>query len=264
MILKKLNKWFIFLGFNLFKIKSSISELPSYFKDLKKMRRFLIESSSEFKISKLYPIFGEKYSHDAISWNYFFQDLYVAQLIFENKPIKHIDVGSRIDGFISNVATFREIEVYDIRVVREDIPNVKFIQADICSNEFEFCNYCDSISSLHVIEHLGLGRYGDKLDPNGYIIGLKNITRALKINGIFYLSVPIGEQRIEFNAHRVFSTKHIIHLLSPYYNIVSFSYVNDKSMFFRNIPLADKGFENDFGCYYGCGIFVLRKVNNWL
>lgn len=65
-------------------------------------------------------------------------------------------------------------------------------------------NYCDSISSLHAIEHFGLGRYGDPIDYFGYLKALQNIAKIVKTGGTFYFSVPIGPQRIEFNAHRVF------------------------------------------------------------
>lgn len=222
------------------------------------------KNEGHFAICKLYPVIDEKYAHNTIAWNYFFQDLWVAQLILKNNPQKHVDVGSRIDGFVGHVATYRRIEVYDIRSVRDDIPNVHFVQADLCDENFGFTDYCDSISSLHVVEHLGLGRYGDKLDPEAYLKGLKNITQALQTEGIFYFSVPIGEQRIEFNAHRVFSTRYLLNLLTPFYKLESFAYVNDELRFFPSVMLNDPGFEDSFSCHYGCGIFVLRKKRNWL
>lgn len=93
-------------------------------------------------------------------------------------------------------------------------------------------NYCDSISSLHVIEHFGIGRYGDPIDYFGYLKAINNITKILKSGGIFYFSVPIGPQRIEFNAHRVFSVAYLINILSQNFEIRSFSYVNDTEDFF--------------------------------
>ncbi len=264
-ILFQINNWLTITGFDIKKTISFIFELPLFLKDLRKMKKMLQQTdNNSFSITKIYPVFNEKKTHNKIPWNYFFQDLWVSQLIFQNNPEKHVDIGSRIDGFVAHVATFRNIEVYDIRNVRDDIPNVKFIQADICSEFFNFNNYCDSISSLHVIEHLGLGRYGDHIDPQAHIKGLKNITKALKTNGLFYLSIPIGNQRIEFNAHRVFSTSYIIELLKPYYQLEIFGYVNDHSLFFPYVSLSDTGFRNSFGCHYGCGIFVFRKLKNWI
>jgi len=122
-------------------------------------------------------------------------------------------------------------------------------------------DYCDSISSLHAVEHFGLGRYGDNIDFEGYLKGLNNIYKILKVGGIFYFSAPIGKQRIEFNAHRVFSMTYLLELLEAKYKIIDFSYVNDKGDLFEKVDLRDKEkVKNNFGCFYGCGIFELEKL----
>ena len=120
-------------------------------------------------------------------------------------------------------------------------------------------NSVDSISSLHVLEHFGLGRYGDSIDYFGYLKGFNNITNILRKNGIFYFSVPIGLQRIEFNAHRVFSIKYLLEIIKPLYEIKSFSYVNDADEFFINAIFTEKDINDNFGCLFGCGIFELVK-----
>ena len=93
-------------------------------------------------------------------------------------------------------------------------------------------NYCDSISALHSIEHFGLGRYGDSIDYYGYLKALDNISKILRSGGKFYFSVPIGDQRIEFNAHRIFSIKYLLYLFDERYYLNSFSYVDDFGKFF--------------------------------
>ena len=124
---------------------------------------------------------------------YFWQDLHVARMIFAANPVKHVDVGSRVDGFVAHVASFREIEVFDIRSITSAITN-----------------YCDSLSCLHALEHFGLGRYGDPIDSNGHESGLHNMANILRAGGIFYLSVPVGVERVEFNANRVFNPHTIV------------------------------------------------------
>jgi SAM-dependent methyltransferase len=201
-----------------------------------------------------------KMDSGSASGHYFHQDLLVASRIFQNGPQQHVDIGSRIDGFVSHVASFREIEVFDIRPLNITIPNIVFKQLDLMNTNFDLISYCDSVSSLHAIEHFGLGRYGDKLDYNGHLKGLKNIYEMLKKDGKFYFSVPIGPQRIEFNAHRIFSVKYIIELIQDKYRIDSFSYVDDEGDLFRDIPLHPNKIENNFSCKYGCGIFELTKI----
>lgn len=148
---------------------------------------------------------------------YFWQDLLVARMVFQRQPSKHVDIGSRIDGFVSHVASFREIEVIDVRAVSAVIPGVRFKQIDMMAQlGMDQHNYCDSISCLHALEHFGLGRYGDPLDPNGHAKGLKNFANLLKPDGILYLSTPIGHERVEFNANRVFDPLGIIKLAQLY------------------------------------------------
>lgn len=143
---------------------------------------------------------------------YFWQDLLVARMIFSANPEKHVDVGSRVDGFVAHVASFREIEVFDVREITTEIPGVKFTQADLMNPVDGLTDYCDSLSCLHALEHFGLGRYGDPIDPKGFERGMVNMARLLKAGGVCYLSVPIGIERVEFNANRVFDPRGIISL----------------------------------------------------
>ena len=143
---------------------------------------------------------------------YFWQDLLVARKIFEAGPQRHVDVGSRIDGFVAHVASFREIEVFDLRPIGTQIPGVKFKQADFLQPATGIRDYCDSLSCLHALEHFGLGRYGDPIDPKGFERGFANMADLLKRDGVFYLSVPIGLSRVEFNGQRIVDPHTIIRL----------------------------------------------------
>jgi hypothetical protein len=145
---------------------------------------------------------------------YFWQDLLVARAVYAANPVKHVDIGSRIDGFVAHVASFREIEVFDVRSISTKIPGVVFHQADLMDAASLPKNavggYCDSLSCLHAIEHFGLGRYGDPVNPIGYQSGIVNMVQLLKSGGTFYLSTPIGRERVEFNANWVFDPRSIL------------------------------------------------------
>lgn len=219
-----------------------------------------LKDDKEWPISDKYPCLDDKNDPAGNSRSvYFQQDLYVSQKIFERKPVIHVDVGSRIDGFVANVASYREIEVVDIRVLDSTIKNVSFKQADMMNGDNVPSDYCDSISSLHAIEHFGLGRYGDPIDPEGHLKGFRNITRMLMKGGYFYFSVPIGKQRIEFNAHRVFGMPYLMNLVQHDYDIISFAYIEDKGEMHTNVPLHEQLIRNSFNCKYGCAIFELKK-----
>lgn len=133
---------------------------------------------------------------------YFWQDLLVARMIYDAKPNRHIDVGSRLDGFVAHVASYREIDVYDIRPLNWRIPGVRFQRADMMSCFGVQPEIADSVSCLHAIEHFGLGRYGDPINKDGTEIGITNLTMLLKPGGTLYLSCPVGADTVYFNAHR--------------------------------------------------------------
>ncbi|MBD3244166.1 MAG: DUF268 domain-containing protein [Chitinivibrionales bacterium] len=195
------------------------------------------------------------------SGHYFHQDLLVARRIFAAKPKVHVDIGSRMDGFVAHVASYRELYVLDIRAIESHVPNVTFKQCDILGEiPTELVNFSDSVSCLHALEHFGLGRYGDPLQYDGHLRGFANLGRILQPGGALYLSVPIGPQRIEFNAHRVFSVRYLLSLLSDQYTVERFSYVDDRGDMHEDVALSDEAVDSSFGCRYGCGIFELRKA----
>ncbi|MBP6054677.1 MAG: DUF268 domain-containing protein [Cytophagaceae bacterium] len=237
----------------------NIALLPSLIIDYLKLVNQL-KSNPDFKITKLFPILSDKKdSGGLISGHYFHQDLLVAQKIFISNPEKHVDIASRVDGFVAHVAVFREIEIFDIRPINSKVRNIKFVLADLMDQGSAYENYCDSISCLHAIEHFGLGRYNDPIDADGHLKGLKSIFKILKSGGRFYFSTPIGPQRIEFNAHRVFSLHYLLELFKDDYELMSFSYVDDAGDLHENQTLTDQHIKSNFNCHYGCGIFELKK-----
>ncbi len=146
----------------------------------------------------------------SINNEYFWQDLLVAQAIHRANPKHHVDVGSRLDGFVAHLASFRSLEVFDVRPLQSAIPQVTFSQRDLMQEVPEA--YCDSLSCLHALEHFGLGRYGDPIDPLGYEKGLANLARLLQPGGTLYLSTPIGRERVSFNANWVFDSRQLLAL----------------------------------------------------
>ena len=256
----QINKYMI-LHWNVsfFNGRFSVKPYKKMLYDLEQLKRQAKKSSLVFPITKLYPCYSDIVDTAGVSnTHYFIQDLYVAQRIFHNKPIRHIDIGSRIDGFIAHIASFREVEVFDIRPLNREIPNVIFRQADIMNVDRSLYEITDSISSLHALEHFGLGRYGDPIRYDGFLVGFENITQMLKRGGIFYFSVPLGRQRIEFHAHRVFSLEFLLGMILDKYVILRFSYIDDNNIFHGDVSLSSISFD-DFNFEFGCAIFELEK-----
>lgn len=261
-ILRRGYNIFVLFGIDPRKMVNSLRGLPLYFRDFLRFMRQAKTKAKEFPAGKFYPCLCDRFSDSGLAiGDYFHQDLLIARRIFANHPRLHVDVGSRIDGFVAHVAAFRAIDVIDIRPLAANIPNVTFTQMDIMAPLQEnFFAYCDSLSCLHVIEHFGLGRYGDPINYEGHLQGLDNLYRMLKKGGKFYLSVPIGPQRIEFNAHRVFSVGYLLKQFTGKYQVDQFSFVDDHGSLHENQPMSEERINGNFGCLSGCGIFELTKL----
>ncbi len=190
----------------------SLRGLPAYLRDWVEFRK-----AYAGKIKFMPCLHDRNEEGGATKSEYFWQDLLVARAIHEAKPVKHVDIGSRVDGFVAHVASFRECEVFDVRPISTMVPGVVFRQADLMNPDSlpltaggRGGSYCDSLSCLHALEHFGLGRYGDPINPLGYQRGLANMAKLVQPGGTFYLSTPIGQERVEFNANWVFDPRSIV------------------------------------------------------
>ncbi|MCI8508649.1 MAG: DUF268 domain-containing protein [Lachnospiraceae bacterium] len=145
-------------------------------------------------------------------WQYFYEDIWCAKKIYEYNPDWHWDVGSSVDGFISHLLSFREnINLIDIRPIQSDIEGVCYTCADATDMSGIEDESIESLSALCSVEHFGLGRYGDPIDPNAWSKALHSFERVVKPGGHLYISVPVGNKnRLCFNAHRVFEIDTII------------------------------------------------------
>jgi SAM-dependent methyltransferase len=115
-------------------------------------------------------------------------------------------------------------------------------------------NSVASLSCLHIIEHVGLGRYGDPLNPDGSKIALQELARVLAPGGNLFLATPVGQPRLCFNAHRIHAAETIRDILSAL-ELVEFSGIHDDGRYVESIDLAT--FRNSL---YACGLFWFRKT----
>ena len=129
-----------------------------------------------------YPCIFDKCENFSPASHYFYQGIWAFERIYKLNPDKHIDVGSKAE-FISYLTAITNVEFVDIRPL--DVPylkNFKSIEGSILQMPYED-NSIKSLSSLHVAEHIGLGRYGDPLDPGGTVKAVKELVRVLAPGG---------------------------------------------------------------------------------
>lgn len=261
-LLLRAYSWLVLFGFDPVKTIHAVKGLSRYYRDLQALKRQRKSSARLFPLGIPFPCLNEMFSESGgARGHYFHQDLLVARRIFLNHPSAHVDVGSRVDGFVAHVASFRKIQVVDIRPLSGATPNMQFLKADLMAPiNAALVDCCDSLSCLHALEHFGLGRYGDPVNCDGHLVGLNNLYKMLKKGGTFYFSAPIGPQRIEFNAHRVFSVSYLLECFADKYRINQFSFVDDQGALHENTPMTDTLVQSNFGCVFGCGIFEMTKL----
>lgn len=241
------------MGFNLIRFFNFFKNLPTFLNQYYKFKK-IYKGKVEFL-----PCLHDKNDEAGNSkGEYFLQDLYVAKRIFNANPINHLDVGSSFDGFVAHVASYRDIDVLDIRPINSKLPGIKFKQFDLMNPVLDNNQIYDSISCLHALEHFGLGRYGDPIDINGHVKGLENLSKLLSSEGTLYLSVPIGISRVEFNANRVFSPKYIIKLAQSFnLEIIDFTLIRDGQI--NEVGLDQVLFNELENIRYALGIFIFKK-----
>ena len=158
-----------------------------------------------------YIISTDRYNDAGMITSYFWQDLWAARHIFKMRPKMHYDIGSRVDGFITHLLSFKQkVTQIDIRPLAVEVDGYGFIQSDATHLDGIDDDSIDSLSALCSLEHFGLGRYGDEIDPEACFKAFDSIQRVVRSGGYVYISVPIGREHLEFNAHRVFAPQTIL------------------------------------------------------
>ena len=117
------------------------------------------------------------------------------------------------------------------------------------------------MSSLHAVEHFGLGRYGDPIDPNACFQAMKSLQRVIRKNGILYFSVPVGrENAVYFNAHRMFTPQKVLEVFGDM-ELLEFSYIHNYEVKTLVGERAKKMIRSNTVAVenYDCGIFIFCK-----
>jgi len=185
--------------------------LQSFFSDYRRYRKINDNPYFSLKTKDLYPRLYDDTAGTPVDPVYFYQNCWCAKNIFENKPARHFDIGSS-SQLVGIISQFVPTTMIDIRPLPVHLKELDFLEGSILQLPFKD-NEIRSLSSICVIEHIGLGRYGDPLDPRGSEKSAKELVRVLSPNGFLYVSVPIDSQNIiYFNAHRAFTRHYVLEM----------------------------------------------------
>lgn len=203
--------------------------------------------NNKFETIQWYPCLNDNTSYTPLEPTYFFQDTWAAKHIYKLKPDHHYDVGSSVMT-MGVLSQFVPVTLVDIRPIELKLDNLFFKKGSILDLPFED-NSLSTLSSLCVVEHIGLGRYGDPIDSFGSEKAIKELKRVLKVGGVLLFSVPVDDaNKIYFNAHRAFTRSYILELFNGF-SLLDEKYHYQTSMI--NEYDKNKGF--------GTGLYMLRK-----
>lgn len=145
--------------------------------------------------------------------HYVYHPSWAARVLQKTRPAEHIDISSTL-FFIGIASAFVPMKFYDYRPADLQLSNLASGKADLLNLPFDD-NSVESISCMHVIEHIGLGRYGDPLDPDGDIKAINELKRVTKPGGSLLFVTPLaGSPTMRFNGHRVYSRDQILSYFS--------------------------------------------------
>ena len=220
-----------------------------YLADLRRYRD--LPGAEPLRLRDAFPKVGDRTPATPFDAHYLYQDTWAAQRVAELGPERHVDVGSRVElpCFLTSVAA---VTFVDIRPLQAEIEGLESIAGSVLEMPYPDRSL-ESVSCLHVVDHIGLGRYGDPLDPQGSRKALAELQRIVAPGGQLLVSLPVGRPRVCFNAHRVHDPRDVAAVFDEL-ELVEFSGVDDAGSFARHRrldELADQA--------YACGMYRLAR-----
>jgi SAM-dependent methyltransferase len=217
--------------------------------------RFRSRNDRRFSVrmADVYPCLNDRSSTTPFDQHYTYHPAWAARVLAQTKPALHIDISSII-SFAAVVSAFIPVKFYDYRPAELNLGGLTSGSADLKQLPFE-TNSILSLSCMHTIEHVGLGRYGDAIDSQGDISSIRELVRVLAPGGSLLFVTPVGKPKIEYNAHRIYSYEQIIDYFAGL-QLEEFSLIPDAGGLITDADPALVAQQQ-----YGCGCFWFKKLS---
>jgi SAM-dependent methyltransferase len=187
--------------------------------------------------------------------HYLYHTAWASRVLFKIKPKIHYDFASDL-RFVTIISSFVKIVQYNLSIPTIKLSNLEFRSTDLTKMKNIKSNSLKSVSCMHVVEHIGLGRYGDKINPSADKVAINELIRVLAPGGNLLFVTPVGIPKIFFNAHRVYAYEDILRFFSCL-SLKEFSFIGDNG-FYSGLELSPK-INRIANHNYGCGCFWFKK-----
>ena len=218
------------------------------YQDLNHDRRFSINRSD------LWVCLDDNTDTTGFDTHYEYHQAWAIRKVKQINPARHVDIASKLT-FNACLSAFLPVDFFDYRPALLKLDNLRCLHANLTQLHFE-TGSIQSLSCMHTVEHVGLGRYGDPIDPEGDIKAIKELKRVLAPGGNLLFVVPVGLPRLQYNAHRIYSYEMIIEYFSDL-TLIEFSLISDNALETGIITHAAAELVARQKC--GCGCFWFRK-----
>lgn len=233
-------------------------DLPMFRKEFREFKHLndQAKTPNRFRVneSDCYPCLDDRHKQHEIDRHYVNHTAWAARKLASLRPPHHVDISSYL-YFSTIVSAFIPVTYYDYRPAVLELDNLTTAKADLTNLPFS-SNSLSSLSCMHVVEHIGLGRYGDPLNPDGDLLAMSELQRCLAVGGHLLFVVPLGAPRMCFNAHRVYSKQMIVDAMDQCelleLALIPDSTTDESLVYGPNEQLLAEQ-------RYGCGCFLFRK-----
>ncbi len=180
-----------------------LTRVPRYLAQLRSYRELEFQATGAQTPLRIYPCLNDDAPAQSARSSYFYQDCWAARQVFNEKPSYGVDLGSTVllVGVLSQFVPYVSV---DIRPLQAELEGLSAVHGSVLNLPFAD-NEVPCITTMCVLEHIGLGRYGDQLAASGTVDAVAEIARVIRPGGIVVYSVPVGRSLTEFNAHRRFT-----------------------------------------------------------
>jgi hypothetical protein len=229
-----------------------VSGLWNYPRFISEWRRYGQLSGAEpLHLVDAMPQLHDRTSSSTIDAHYFFVNGWAMRRIVAQQPAEHMDIGSQT-MFVNLLSAVLPVTFVDYRPLQQSLPGLTNRGGDILQLPLP-TGTIHSLSCLHVAEHIGLGRYGDALNPHGTQQACAELQRILAPGGMLYFALPVGKPRVCFNAHRIHAPQTILDYFGEL-ELVEFSGVDDAGRYLDKVEPATLAPSR-----YACGLFMFHK-----